>query len=147
MNIMNMPGFTAETSLYKTSGHYQTSRQVINLPTQMIRVITPAAIKGDGGIDCDNCVGGQCVELHCLEKWIHGKGFWGGGGGDGPVEPCLNHDVCSACFPLEDNILSHRGRKFCQHFICQPTFSGGCRCQVFKGYESCDPFRDPVIHI
>ena len=23
MNIMNMPGFTAETSLYKTSGHYR----------------------------------------------------------------------------------------------------------------------------
>ena len=26
MNTMNMPGFTAEASLYKTSGHYQADR-------------------------------------------------------------------------------------------------------------------------
>ena len=33
---MNMPGFTADATLYKTSGRYQTSRNMINLPTQMI---------------------------------------------------------------------------------------------------------------
>ena len=32
---MNMPGFNADATLYKTSGHYQTSRNMINLPTQM----------------------------------------------------------------------------------------------------------------
>jgi hypothetical protein len=30
MNTMSVPGFTAETSLYKSSGHYQTGRQMIN---------------------------------------------------------------------------------------------------------------------
>ena len=33
---MNMPGFNADATLHKTSGHYQTSRNMINLPTQMI---------------------------------------------------------------------------------------------------------------
>ena len=40
---MNMPGFAAEISLYKTSGHYQTARRVINLPTQRISAIYSAA--------------------------------------------------------------------------------------------------------
>jgi hypothetical protein len=45
---MNMPRFTAEDSLYKTSGHYQTSRQAINLPTQTIGAIHLATIYGGG---------------------------------------------------------------------------------------------------
>ena len=33
---MNMPGFNADATLYKTSERYQTIRDMINLPTQMI---------------------------------------------------------------------------------------------------------------
>jgi len=33
---MSIPGFNADATLYKTSGRYQTSRNMINLPTQMI---------------------------------------------------------------------------------------------------------------
>lgn len=40
---MNIPGFAAEVSLYKTNGHYQTGRQVSNLPTQRSSAIYPAA--------------------------------------------------------------------------------------------------------
>ena len=45
MSVMNMPGFTAEDSLYKTSGHYQTVRHGINLPAQTIGTIHLAATK------------------------------------------------------------------------------------------------------
>lgn len=36
---MNMPRFTADVSLYRTGRHYQTSRQVSNVPAQMIGTI------------------------------------------------------------------------------------------------------------
>ena len=52
MDTKNMPGFTAETSLYKTSGHYQIGRQVVNLPIQMINPIYPTMINLGGG----NCI-------------------------------------------------------------------------------------------
>lgn len=150
MNIMNMPGFTAETSLYKTSRHYQTARKVVHLPTHMIGAISPAKLKEESeGVNCDTCLGAQCVELHCLEKMTHAGGDLGGldpggggGGGSGPVEPCLDHDQCGVCFPVGPSIFSG-GRKFCQSFTCQPTSSGGCSCQVYaKGYQSCDPVGD-----
>lgn len=83
---MNIPGFTAETSIYQTSGHYQTGRHAINLPTQMISPIYPMMINTGGGVHCGNCVGGECAELHCFENWTHGGGGPGGpyeGGGDG----------------------------------------------------------------
>ena len=56
---MNMPGFTAEASLYKTSGHYRTSRQAINSPTQMIGPIHLAVINDPGP--------GEKVVI--VEKW------------------------------------------------------------------------------
>jgi hypothetical protein len=74
---MNMPTFTAQASLYKTNRHYRTGRQTIKLPTQMLRAISPAMIRE--GIDCSNCVGGECAELRCFETWTHG-----GGGPEGP---------------------------------------------------------------
>ena len=39
---MNIPGFTAEVSFYKTSGHYRTDRNAITLPDRMTSVIAPA---------------------------------------------------------------------------------------------------------
>lgn len=53
---MNMPGFSADASLYKTSGYYQADRHAINLPTQMIIPAIPM---------CQNCdwILEQC-EIH-----------------------------------------------------------------------------------
>jgi len=48
MNTMNLPGFTAEDSLYKTSAHYQTGRHGINSSTPMIGTIHVAAINVPG---------------------------------------------------------------------------------------------------
>jgi hypothetical protein len=56
----------------------------------------------DGSIDCSNCLGGECVELHCFENWTQGGGgpggpyegggggggFGGGGGGGGTLRGC-----------------------------------------------------------
>jgi hypothetical protein len=46
MNAMKMPRFTAEASLYKTSGHYQAGKYVLNSPTHMISGVYPALSVG-----------------------------------------------------------------------------------------------------
>lgn len=91
MNTMNMPGFTAEASLYNMSGHYQTDGHAINPSTQMISAIYAAA-KGkdfpDHTCTCQGCgakggdVTGQCDSV-CTDKEVYAKGS----------EP---HDYCKA---------------------------------------------------
>jgi hypothetical protein len=53
MNAGNMPGFTAEKSLYKASGHYQAGRYAITPPIHTIIPAIPA---------CRNCddILGRC---------------------------------------------------------------------------------------
>jgi hypothetical protein len=103
---MNMPTFTAEASLYKTRGHYQTGRHVTNLPREMTPPIYPAMVAT--GVNCRNCVGGDCAELHCFEHWTHGGGGGGGpydgggGGGDGGGWTCTRDVVCQ--FNCTDNV-------------------------------------------
>ena len=89
---MTMPRFTAGASLYKASGHYQTGRQAITLPTQMISVIYPAEI-----IEVHSCppgwtdFGGTCFPDPLTEPSGGGGGglgtpgvpFEGGDGGGG----------------------------------------------------------------
>ncbi len=82
MNEIKMPGFTAEASLYKTSGHYHADRHAINSSTQMISAISPAA-KGqdfpDHKCTCKGCGGkggdvtGQCANV-CKDKDVFSKG-------------------------------------------------------------------------
>ena len=86
MSKTNLPGFTADVSLYKARGYYQTGRRAINSSTQLISAIYPARIM-QGGIDCGNCVGGECAQLNCFEEWTHGEGGSGGGGGGGGGGP------------------------------------------------------------
>ena len=82
---MSMPTFSAEASLYKTSGHYHTDRHAINSSTQMTQMITaisPAA-KGqdfpDQKCTCKGCasgggdVTGQCSNV-CKDKTVYSKG-------------------------------------------------------------------------
>ena len=74
---MNMPRFTAEASLYKTSGHYRTGRQAINSPTKMIGPIHLAVID----------VPGETVVI--VEKWPPDpwEPPWIGGTGPGTPVP------------------------------------------------------------
>lgn len=82
MNTMNMPGFTAQASLYKTSGHYHTDKHAINSSTQMISAIYLAAPGQDfpnHKCTCKGCgakgedVTGQCASV-CKDKEVFAKG-------------------------------------------------------------------------
>ena len=92
---MTLPGFTAEASLYQPRCHYLSGGPALG----MRGTIAPAMISTDG-IDCSNCVGGECAELHCFEKWTHGGGGpggpydGGGGGGGGGGTHCSTDTLC-----------------------------------------------------
>ena len=71
MNAMIMPGFTAETSLYKTSGHYQAGRHTVNSSMNVIVPAIPACRNCDYILQCENngwtpravcnaCLSGNC---------------------------------------------------------------------------------------
>jgi hypothetical protein len=90
---MNIPSFTAEASIYKTSGHYQTGRQAVNLPIETISSIYPAR---DEVIEVHSCapgwtdIGGTCWPNPLTEPSSGGSGdpgtpspFENGGGGGG----------------------------------------------------------------
>jgi hypothetical protein len=87
---MNMPRFTGEASLYKTSGHYHADRHAINSSTQMISAIYSAAQGQDfpnSTCTCKGCASGgdltgQCASV-CKDKTVYSKGS----------EP---HDYCKA---------------------------------------------------
>jgi hypothetical protein len=88
---MNTPRFTAQASLYQTSGEYQTYRHAINSSTQMISGIY-SALDGQSfpnhTCTCQGCaagggdVTGQCGTV-CKDKTVYSKGS----------EP---HDYCKA---------------------------------------------------
>jgi hypothetical protein len=81
---MNMPRFTAESSLYQTNGHYRTGRNALHLPAQMISPIHPAIGKGELGWPGD--VPGDVIRVHgCAPGYL----LWEAGGewGCALVEP------------------------------------------------------------
>jgi hypothetical protein len=104
---MNMPRFTAEASLYKTSGHYQTDRHAINSSTQMISAIYSAANGQDfpnSTCTCQGCAAGggdltgQCASV-CKDKTVYSKGS-------------LPHDYCKAAsvaFPWGNVVIWNPG--------------------------------------
>lgn len=69
---MNMPGFSAENSLYRTSGHYQIDRHAIHSMTAVMSPFKPAAI------DLDN-VGEEVIPIEGTPPpWGWGPGGWSG---------------------------------------------------------------------
>jgi hypothetical protein len=78
---MNMVGFTAEAALYKTSGHYQTNRNLINLPTQIVGLIYPAEVIEVHGCRPGHLQLGEGDDMVCIDPQ---DPFPGPGGGDGP---------------------------------------------------------------
>jgi hypothetical protein len=90
---MNMPSFTAEASLFKTSGHYQTTRNAINLAAHTGCTIEPAlGISDEGPIEVHSCRPGtvqigEGQNMVCVDPsdpfGTRGHDGGGGGGGDG----------------------------------------------------------------
>jgi hypothetical protein len=76
MSKTNLPGFTADLSLYRSNAIYRTGATSVSGSNNSVQ---PAMID-DNTVHCGNCVGGECAELHCFENWTHG----GGGGSSGP---------------------------------------------------------------
>ena len=102
MSKTNLPGFTADLSLYRTSGHYQSARGFDSFPQG--NPLYPAMIATDG-VNCSNCVGGDCAELHCFENWTHSGGgpggpYVGGGGGGGVSGGCRNGAISTKTIVL-----------------------------------------------
>ena len=74
MNAMNMPGFTAESSLYKTSGHYRSGRPAASLSDAVIPAI-PMCRNCDYILDqCEihggrpRAVCGACAIGYCYDE-------------------------------------------------------------------------------
>jgi hypothetical protein len=93
---MNLPRFSAEASLYQANGHYQTPRQSISLPTQMIGTIhlSMEPIEWPGGGEVipiqGGCapgwtdIGGTCWPNPLTEPSAGDGGTPGGPFGEGP---------------------------------------------------------------
>jgi hypothetical protein len=97
---MNMPGFTGETSLYKTRGHYCA---MASTPTGLAggRVLPQLPI-GWCMADCDEQYPWGSIDNWACKYGCVGAGTDGGGGGGGPSEP--PEPVCGPCI---------RGRQHC----------------------------------
>jgi hypothetical protein len=73
---LNIPGFTAQASLYEPSGHYRTGRHAITSPTPMISLVYPA-MKAEE-IEVHSCapgwvdIGGSCWPVPQSESGIPG---------------------------------------------------------------------------
>ncbi len=75
MNTTSMPGFTAETSLYKTSRYYQSAGHAITSPIHLIIPAIPACRNCDYILEqCDihggfpRAVCGACAIGYCYEE-------------------------------------------------------------------------------
>jgi hypothetical protein len=106
---MNIPGFAAEASLYKTSGHYRLTGGLVRADGVMPQLVLPPP-------DCSTCYSdntGACVAScrYCLH-------FPQGGGGCFPYTAlCHPWACCDAqcarikdqCFQLQCSCLCHGG--------------------------------------
>lgn len=119
---MNMPGFTAEASLYRTRGQYRTGVQADRLPTKMLGPIYPARME-DEVIHVHSCapgftdIGGTCWPNPLTEPssggGTGGSGLPSGGGsesggsggvGTGPGVPATETEERPICRPpLQQN--------------------------------------------
>jgi hypothetical protein len=138
---MNIPAFTAEASLYKTSGHYRTGRHRINSSAQTGSPVRPAAREQEGEIiNVHGCPPGSIAvgeqpNITCV--FIPGGGAGGGNGGippgGGPEDggplggggqqpPPLHFKVCGPCVSKTPQDFALKvGQKHCYDMYCQPV--------------------------
>lgn len=87
MNIMNMPGFTAETSLYKTSGRYLGTSSTHRVELNANLVQPSLAVYMDGRFVCNGEVTANGF-INCYPP--------SGGGGGGRPDPI--NSLCVKCY-------------------------------------------------
>jgi len=94
MNIINMPGFTAEASIYKTVRQYRMAGTRNNLGGG--RGVLPQLPIGFCMADCDFTEHDPLSNMACKFDCLGGQE---GGGGGGPREPVCRPS-CSPCRPV-----------------------------------------------
>jgi hypothetical protein len=150
----NMPGFTADVSLYRTSGHYRSDRNghAVNLTAQTITAIHPAAaMVGEEVIVIED-------EAPWGLPWGWGPGGWtgggggggvptgptdwgggGGGGGGGGTPASVPADIVSACLKIGGRF----GEKYCGGVggpsSCKTCAQIVCQQKKCKATKRCDP--------
>jgi hypothetical protein len=152
---MNMPGFAAESSLYRTSRHYQTSRSVVNSRPGLAGAI-PTAIK-DETIEVFSCGPGS-IQVGAGENMVCVNpsdpfGIGGHSGGGSPDLPDLGgppsgggpaHQPGPGFCRMPVGPVETKGAIMRQEVLKRPecrTFSkikGCCRDQVSKCEDLCD---------
>ncbi len=121
MNTMNMPGFTAEASLYNTGGHYR----MAGAPNHLVgsRGVLPQLPIGFCMADCDfihrdDPFLASVCKLGCFGQQDGGGTGGGGGGGGGGNGSGL---VCAKCkAACRKKPLSQRPKCIadCNEFAC-----------------------------
>jgi hypothetical protein len=116
---MSMPGFTAETSLYKTRGRY---RAVAGAPNAKVgsQVVLPQLPIGFCMADCDDSFEWGTLEnsickFNCMSDGSSGGDGGGGGGGSGP------NLLCGRCLAqCNKKPPSQRAacRQLCEDSVC-----------------------------
>lgn len=107
---MNIPGFTAETSVYKTNGYY---RAMAGTPNALEdgRGVLPQLPIGFCQANCDMINDPflrEVCEIQCIER------LGDGGSGGGGVHYC--HPTCGPCHP---DALSPSGYSMtCRYYDC-----------------------------
>lgn len=137
---MNMPGFTAEVTLYKTNRYYQLAGV---LPTDTAGQLSPAVLKGTTCTVSDpSCASGfsklMCTGFDpdsCTETGICCTPTTGGGGGGGQTGNCGNHS-CSPGHPCCGSGCCQAGTHCCSNVGCCPN---GTTCRSIFGHHFCSP--------
>jgi hypothetical protein len=149
---MNMPTLTAEASLHRANGHYRTGRNklLVNLPSQRVGPIHPAAQMRDEIIEIHGCApgwtdyGGSCWPNPVTEPPPSWGGGGGGGNGGGPGRGGTGtigdpaSETGRGCQPGRENVFYNRRecnkcRKTCDiKFPLEPCEGSRIWCNVIN---------------
>jgi hypothetical protein len=141
MDIMNMPGFNAEASLYRTGGRYQTDRHAINSFREKMGMVYAAETRGEEVINVHSCPPGYIEvgsgdDAFCTEgpgSWWDGMGGGtgppdvppgGGGGGGTPADDKVPKTMDTECVKENFHCAGNSDIRTCAWLKCRIDYCG-----------------------